>query len=66
MKITTISFVTLLVNCYSNRLFTLMRQLKPKIGNENLLEITNDNDVRIVNFATLKKSYCHKYSVPTF
>jgi hypothetical protein len=27
---------------------------KPKIGNENLHEISNDNGVRVVNFATSK------------
>jgi hypothetical protein len=27
---------------------------KPTIGNENLHEISNDNDVRVVNFATSK------------
>jgi len=27
---------------------------KPKIGNENLHKISNDNEVGVVNFATLK------------
>jgi hypothetical protein len=30
---------------------------KPTIGNENLHEIINDTGVRLVNFATYKKSH---------
>jgi exonuclease III len=37
---------------------------KPTIGNESLHEISNDNRVRVVNFTTSKKSYCHKYNGP--
>jgi hypothetical protein len=33
---------------------------KPTMGNESLHEISNDNGVRVVNFATSKKSYCQK------
>jgi hypothetical protein len=29
---------------------------KPTLGNENLLEISNDNGIRVVNFAHLKIS----------
>jgi hypothetical protein len=35
---------------------------KPTTGNESLQEISNDNGIRVVNFAT---SYCQKYNVPT-
>jgi len=31
---------------------------KPRIGNDSLHQDSNDNDVRIVNFATSKKSGC--------
>ena len=31
---------------------------KPTIGNESLHEDSNDNGVKIVNFATSKKSSC--------
>jgi hypothetical protein len=35
------------------------------IGNEGLHEISNDNGVTVVNFATSRKSNCKKYNVPT-
>jgi hypothetical protein len=35
---------------------------KPKIGNENLHEISNDNGVTLVNFVISKKT--QKYDVP--
>jgi exonuclease III len=38
---------------------------KPIIANESLHEIRNDNGLRVVNFATSKKSYCQKYNVST-
>jgi hypothetical protein len=38
---------------------------KLTIGNESLHEISNDNGVIVVNFATSKKSHCQKYNVPT-
>jgi hypothetical protein len=37
---------------------------KPTIGNESLHEISNDNVVRSVNFAT-SKNLSQKYEVPT-
>jgi hypothetical protein len=37
---------------------------KPTIGNESLHEISNDNGVRVVNFAT-SKHFVVKSSVPT-
>jgi exonuclease III len=37
---------------------------KPTIGNECLHEISNDNGVRLVNFAT-SKNIIQKYDVPT-
>jgi hypothetical protein len=37
---------------------------KPTIGNESLHDISNDNRVRLVNFATAKTSES-KYDVPT-
>jgi hypothetical protein len=38
---------------------------KQTIGNESLHESSNDNVVRVVNFATSKKSNCQEYNVPT-
>jgi exonuclease III len=38
---------------------------KPTTGNESSHEISNDNGVRVVNFATSRKPYCQKFSVPT-
>jgi hypothetical protein len=39
---------------------------KPTNGNESLHEISNDNGVRVVNFATSKKKpYCQKHNVST-
>jgi hypothetical protein len=38
---------------------------KPTIGNESLHETSNDNGVRVVNFATSKKFSCQEYNVPT-
>jgi hypothetical protein len=38
---------------------------KPTIGNGSLHEITNDNGVRLVNFATSKNLKSQKYDVPT-
>jgi hypothetical protein len=35
---------------------------KPRIGNENLHEISNDNGVRVVNFATSKNLSKVQYS----
>jgi hypothetical protein len=37
---------------------------KPTVGNESLHEISNDNGVRLVNFAT-SKNLSQKYDVPT-
>jgi hypothetical protein len=37
---------------------------KPTFGNENLHKISNDNGVRVVNFAT-SKNLSQKYDVPT-
>jgi hypothetical protein len=37
---------------------------KPKIRNERLYEISNDNGVRLLNFAT-SKNLSQKYDVPT-
>jgi hypothetical protein len=38
---------------------------KLTIGNESLQEISNDNGVRLINFATSKKPQSQKYDVPT-
>jgi hypothetical protein len=38
---------------------------KPRIGNESLCEINKVYGVRVVNFATSKKSVCQEYNVPT-
>jgi hypothetical protein len=38
---------------------------KPTIGNERLQEISNDNGVRLVNFAISKNTHSQKYDVPT-
>jgi exonuclease III len=38
--------------------------LKPTIGNESLYEISNDNGVRLVNFATSKKPRVHRTMFP--
>jgi exonuclease III len=38
---------------------------KPTTENASLHEINNDNGVRVVNFATSKKSYRQKYDVST-
>jgi hypothetical protein len=37
---------------------------KPTVGNESLHKISNDNGVRVVNFATSKNDW-QKYNVPT-
>jgi hypothetical protein len=37
---------------------------KLTIRNESLHDISNDNGVGVVNFATSKKSYSQKYDVP--
>jgi hypothetical protein len=36
---------------------------KPTTGNESSHETSNDNGVRLVNFATSKKPYCQRYDV---
>jgi hypothetical protein len=38
---------------------------KLTVGCESLHEISNDNGVRLVNFATSKKSHSQTYDVPT-
>jgi hypothetical protein len=38
---------------------------EPAIGNESLHEISNDNGVIVVNFATSKNLSCQKYNVPS-
>jgi hypothetical protein len=38
---------------------------KPTIANESLHEISDDNGVRLVNFATSKNLKSQKYNVPT-
>jgi hypothetical protein len=38
---------------------------KPTIENESVHEISNDNGVRLVNFATSKSLQSQKYDVPT-
>jgi hypothetical protein len=38
---------------------------KSTIGNESFHEISIDNGVRVVNFATSKKSGCQKYNAVT-
>jgi hypothetical protein len=38
---------------------------KLTIGNESLHEISNDNGVRLINFATSIKPKSQKYNVPT-
>jgi hypothetical protein len=38
---------------------------KPTIGNESLHKISNDNGIRLVNFATSKNIKSQKYDVPT-
>jgi hypothetical protein len=38
---------------------------KPTIKNESLHEISNDNGVRVVNFATSKKSNCQECNAST-
>jgi hypothetical protein len=38
---------------------------KPTIGNESLHEISNDNGVRVVNFATSKNLTVKEYNVPS-
>jgi hypothetical protein len=37
---------------------------KPAIGNESLHKISNDHDVKVVNFA-ISKNLSQKYNVPT-
>jgi hypothetical protein len=38
---------------------------KPTIGNESLYKISNDNGIRVVNFATSKNLKSQKWDVPT-
>jgi hypothetical protein len=38
---------------------------KPIIGNESLHEASNDNGVRVVNFATSKKANCQERNIST-
>jgi hypothetical protein len=38
---------------------------KPTVGNESLHKISNDNGVRVVNFAISKKSSIQKFDVLT-
>jgi hypothetical protein len=38
---------------------------KPITGNESLHKVSNDNGVRIVNFASSKKSNCQEHNIPT-
>jgi hypothetical protein len=38
--------------------------LKPMIGNESLLEMSNNNRIRVVDFDTFK-NLSQKYDVPT-
>jgi hypothetical protein len=38
--------------------------IEQKIGNDSLHESSNDTGVRVVNFATSKKSHSQKYDVP--
>jgi hypothetical protein len=35
------------------------------IANESLYDISNDNGIRVVNFATAKKSDCQEYNILT-
>jgi hypothetical protein len=37
---------------------------KPKIGNEHLYEVSNDNGVRVVNFATSKNLIVRSTTFP--
>ena len=38
---------------------------KPIIGQESLHQDSNENGVRLVNFATSKKSGCEEHDVPS-
>jgi exonuclease III len=38
---------------------------KPIIGNESLHEASNDNNVRVINFATSKNLIVKEYNIPT-
>jgi len=38
---------------------------KPTIGNESLYKVSNDNGIRIVNFATSKNLVVKEHNVPT-
>jgi len=40
------------------------RYFQSKIRNGNLHGISNDNVIRVVNFAALKKPNCQQYNVP--